>query len=439
MRKINTLKSYKSKSLNGIINVPGDKSISHRSIIMGSLCHGLVKIFGILESTDVLNTIKTLRLLGVKITKKKTHFEVFGNGGKFKPSVRSLDFGNSGTGVRLMIGMLSSRNIDATFVGDKSLSKRPMSRITNPLKKFGANLSDKNGFLPVKLKKSQSLTPNSVDIKIGSAQIKSALILASLNLNGKSVINELVPSRDHSEILLKYLGASIEIKKKSNKNKIIISGPTILKARDIYIPGDISSAAFIIVATLLCDDSSVQIKSVGINFLRSGILDVLRKMNGKIKILKQWIINGEKIADIEVMSSELQGCIVDSKISTRLIDEYPILFVAASFANGCSTFTNLEELKFKESDRLKVMAEALKSCGVKLELSENSIKIFGERKNKGGIKVNTHNDHRIAMSMLVFGLISDKPIQVDQIKMIETSFPGFYELFKKIGSKIKYV
>ena len=439
MKKIITLKSHKSKSLNGIITVPGDKSISHRSIMLGSLCYGEVKIFGILEATDVLDTIKVIKSLGIRIQKKKNYYKVFGNGGNFKKSSNFLDFGNSGTGVRLMIGMLSTKNMEVTFVGDESLSKRPMSRITEPLKKFGVNIDDKKGFLPVKLKKSNFLFPNTIDIKIGSAQIKSALILASLDLKGESLITEYFPSRNHTELLLRHLGANIEIKKLKNKNVIKISGPNTLKPKNIVIPGDISSAAFIIVACLLCENSQITIKSVGVNYLRTGIIDILIRMKGKVDILKSWEINGEKFADISVRTSKLFGCNVESNISTRLIDEYPILFVAACFAKGTTTFSNLKELQFKESDRLKTMAESLEKCGVKLKLGTGSLKIFGNEKQTGGANINTKNDHRIAMSMLIFGLKSEKPIKVDKIDMIETSFPGFYKLLKKIGSKIEYI
>ena len=439
MKKINTLKSSKSKCLNGIISVPGDKSISHRAIMLSSLCYGSVKIYGLLEATDVQNTIKAIKSLGIKIVKKKNFYQVFGNGGNFKKTSNYLDFGNSGTGARLMIGMLSTKSIEITFIGDESLSKRPMSRITEPLKKFGVRVDNTNGFLPVKLEQSDFLFTNSFDIKIASAQVKSAVILACLNLKGETIINEYSPSRNHTEILLKHLGAKINVKKTDKKNIITISGPNTLKPKDIFIPGDISSAAFLIVACLLCEESLIKIKSVGINYLRTGLIDVLKKMKGKIFITKTWEVNGEKFADINIETSQLIGCTVNSNISARLIDEFPILFVAASFAKGITKFSNLNELKFKESDRLTTMAKSLKKCGVKLELGENSIRIYGKNIQTGGVTICTENDHRIAMSMLIFGLRAEKPIKVDKIEMIETSFPGFYELLKKIGSKIEFV
>lgn len=439
MKKIITLKSFKSKSLNGIINIPGDKSISQRALMFASLCYGSVKIYGLLKSTDVMNTLKSLKLLGIKVSLKKNFCEILGTGGFFIKPNKILNFGNSGTGVRLMIGMLSTKTYEVSFTGDSSLKKRPMLRIIQPLQKFGASFSHNNGLLPVEIQKSNFLSPTTINISIGSAQIKSAIILASLSLNGTTVINELHPSRDHTEILLNYLGAKIKIKKQKNKNKIFVNGPVILNKKDIIIPGDFSSAAFIIISCLICENSDVTIKSVGINFFRTGLLDVIKKMKGNISILKRWEENGEKFADIRVKSSKLIGCSVSGKISTRLIDEYPILFVAASFAKGTTTFTNLGELKFKESNRLSSMAEALKKSGVKLEEKKDSIKIFGNKIQKGGCTIRTYDDHRIAMSMLVFGLFSEGPIEIDEIKMIETSFPGFHNIMKKIGARIDII
>ena len=439
MKKINTLKSFKSKSLNGIINVPGDKSISHRALIFLSLSYGSATIKGLLESIDVLNTCKSLKKLGVKIIKKGSNYKVFGNGGVFQNPKKELNLGNSGTGVRLMIGMLASRNVIAKFKGDKSLTKRPMLRILKPLKKLGACIEHKNGFLPLEVKKSEFLLPSTINETIGSAQVKSAVILAALNIIGTTTVNEKVPSRNHSEILLNYLGANLKIMSVKTGKKIQINGPIILQPKNIVIPGDFSSASFLIVACLLCKNSKIIIKSVGINFYRVGLLEVLKKMGGKISLKNKKVENGEEIADIEVESSQLSGKTVGGEISARLIDEYPILFVAASFAKGTTIFKNLEELKFKESDRLNSMAEALTVSGVRLKLNKNSITIFGNKIQKGGCVIKTFKDHRIAMSMLIFGMLSNEPIQVDEIQMIKTSFPGFFELFKKIGANIKYV
>ncbi len=439
MRKINTLKSQKSKSLFGIINLPGDKSISQRAVIFAALCLGSTKVFGLLKSKDVLSTINALKTLGVKIKFNAKICEVSGTGGVFKKPKKPLDLGNSGTGVRLLMGMLSSKNIEITFKGDKSLSKRPMLRVMKPLEKFGAKFKSNKGKLPIKIVKTNFLSPSTIDEKIGSAQVKSALILSALNLHGTSIINEIIPSRDHTENLLKHLGADLEIKQKKLVKKIIVKGPQILNKKKIKICGDFSSASFLIVAAMICKNSKIVLKNVGINYFRIGLLDVLKKMNGKFKILKKWTENGEKVADLEIKSSDLEGLKVSGDISARLIDEYPILFVAASFAKGNSEFHNLKELRYKESDRLSAMAEALAKSGVKLKQKKDSIKIFGSNAQNGGVKIKTYHDHRIAMSMLVFGLASEKPITVDDISMIKTSFPNFAELLKKIGAKIKHV
>ena len=439
MKKIITLKSSKSKSLSGIIDIPGDKSISHRALIFTSLCYGCSEIFGLLEADDVMNTLKSLKKLGVKIVKGKRHYTVFGNGGSFEEPKSALNFGNSGTGVRLFSGLLASKNISATLIGDKSLSKRPMYRIIKPLEKLGANIKHNDGFLPLKIDKSNFLHKSTLKEKLGSAQVKSAIILAALDIKGTTTIQEHRTSRNHSEILLKFLGANIKIENEKNYKKISITGPNTMKAKNIFIPGDISSAAFIIVAALLCEGSEIKINSVGINFFRTGILEVLKKMNGNISITKTRKENGEKIADIEIKSSKLKSCKVGHRLTSRLIDEYPILFVAASFAEGVSIFKNLQELKFKESDRLSAMSEALKKCGVEVEESDDQIKIFGKRIQKGGCKINTYNDHRIAMAMLIFGLNAENPVEIDKANMIKTSFPNFYDLLFTIGAQINYV
>ena len=437
MKRIITLKSSKSKSLNGIIEVPGDKSISQRALIFSSICIGNSKIFGILKSEDVLNTLNSLKTLGIKISKKNSFYEVEGNGGIFSSPRKVLDFGNSGTGVRLMMGLLSTKNINATFTGDNSLTKRPMLRIIDPLKLMGAKFEHSDGKLPVNLLKSKITFPINYDLKIGSAQIKSAILLASLNLKGTTVIKELIRSRDHTEIMLKDLGAQIYVDKKNRK--ISITGPNNLIPKDLHIPGDFSSASFIIVAAILCPKSKLVIKSVGLNYYRTGLIDVIKKMGGKLKILKKWKKNGELVGDIEVQSSELIGVKVSKDISPRLIDEYPILFVAASFAKGSTHFSGLKELKFKESNRLDAMAKALVKCGVKVDLQSESITIHGDKKQPGGKLIDTFEDHRIAMSMIIFGLSSKKSITIDNMKMIETSFPNFFEILKKIGARIERI
>ncbi|MFL2660507.1 MAG: 3-phosphoshikimate 1-carboxyvinyltransferase [Alphaproteobacteria bacterium] len=435
MKKSFTLKSSKSKPLNGIINIPSDKSISIRSLIISSCCIGNTKIFNLLESDDVICTLHILKKLGIQIYKKNNHYEVFGKGGFFSNPTSNLDFGNSGTGVRLMAGLLGTSSINATLIGDKSLTSRPMKRIIEPLKQMNVNLKSTNGYLPIQINDQKKIfRPSKHILEIGSAQVKSCILLAALNIKGTLEIIEKIPSRDHTEIMLKYLGADL----KKKKNTISFTNPNFLKPKDITIPGDFSSAAFIIIAVLLSQNSNVKIKNVGLNYFRIGLLDVLKKMKASINISNNNKINGELIGDIEVKSSNLISTNVSKKISPRLIDEYPILFVAASFAKGVSEFKGLGELKVKESNRLVAMAESLKAAGVKLSLGADSIKIFGQKKHHGGNLVVTQSDHRIAMSMLVFGLFSENPVIVDDMKMIKTSFPKFKEIFEKLGAQIEF-
>ena len=435
MKKTFTLKSSKSKSLNGIIAVPSDKSISIRSLIISSTCLGNTKIFKLLESEDVLNTLKVLQNLKIKIIKNKDFYEIFGQGGFFSDPQKILHFGNSGTGVRLMAGLLGTSQINATLTGDKSLSSRPMKRIIDPLQEMNVSITHNNGLLPIKVfNRNNKYIPINHTLNVGSAQVKSCILLAALNIKGTTKIIEKIPSRDHTEIMLKFLGANL-IKE---KNVIKLTSPNFLKPKELKIPGDFSSAAFVIIAVLLSKKSKVTLIDVGLNYYRTGLLDVLKKMNANITIKNKRKFNGEIVGDIEVESSNLVATVVNKRIVPRLIDEYPILFVAASFASGISEFYGLKELKVKESNRLSSMSNALSKNGVKLELGNDSIKIYGEGTQEGGNHVETENDHRVAMSMLIFGFFSNKSIVIDEMEMIKTSFPSFRELFQKLGAKIEY-
>ena len=431
-----TLKSLKSKCLTGKLSVPADKSISIRALLISSICFGNTRISNLLESEDVINTLNCLKNLGVKILKKGGKFEVFGQGGFFENPQKKLFLGNSGTGLRLLIGLLSTRNMNVDFTGDKSLSSRPMMRIVDPLERMNVLIKHNNGYLPIKLiDNNDSSIPIKYSLEIGSAQVKSAILLASLNLNGITIIKEKFPSRDHTEILLEYLGANI----KKQKNIITLKSPNFLKPKDIFVPGDFSSAAFLIVAALITKKSKIILKSVGINFFRTGLLEVLKKMNARINIFNKKIINGEIVGDIMAESSNLVSTEVDSKLAPRLIDEFPILFVAASYASGKSTFKGLEELQFKESDRLKTMATALKDAGVELGLKKDSLEVIGNKTQQGGNYVITESDHRIAMSMLTFGFAAEKSITIDDSSMIKTSFPKFKEIFNSLNANINNV
>ena len=431
-----TLKSYKSKCLEGNLTVPADKSISIRALILASYCVGSCKIFNLLESDDVLNTLKVIKKLGVKIEKKKKYYLIHGNGGYYEEPQTELYFGNSGTGVGLLTGLLSSNNLNATLTGDSSLSSRPMLRIIKPLEKMNLIFEHNNGFLPIKIKKNNNYTlPCNYKLTSGSAQVKSAILLASLGAAGKTTILEKIGSRDHTEIMLKYLGAKINI----NSEKISLESPNFLKPKDIHIPGDFSSASFLIVAGLIIFQSKIIIKDVGLNYFRIGLIDVLIKMDAKIKITNKRKLNGEDIGDIEVSSSKLKGVNFTGKISPRMIDEYPIVFVAASFASGTSIFKGLGELKVKESNRLKVMYETLKLLGVKIKMGDSHIEITGDKNYNCDAKIKTFDDHRIAMSSLVFGMASNGSVEIDDMSMINTSFPNFKKTFEELGAKIKFI
>ncbi len=431
-----TLKSLKSKCLTGKLSVPADKSISIRALLVSSICFGNTRISNLLESEDVKNTLNCLKKLGIKISKKGSQFEVFGQGGFFESPQQELFLGNSGTGLRLLIGLLSTKNINVNFTGDKSLSSRPMMRIVDPLEKMNVFIKHNNGYLPIKIENNNdSSLPIKYSLEIGSAQVKSAILLAALSLSGTTIIKEKFPSRDHTEILLKYLGANI----KKEKNIIALKSPNFLKPKDIFVPGDFSSAAFLIVAALITKKSRIIVENVGLNYFRTGLLDVLKKMNAKIKISNKKLINGELVGDIIAESSNLVSTKVDSNLAPRLIDEFPILFVAASYATGKSTFNGLEELKFKESNRLKTMAIALKEAGVELGLQRDSLEVIGNKTQPGGNYVLTENDHRIAMSMLTFGLAAEKSITIDDSSMIKTSFPKFRETMNSLNASISNV
>ena len=431
-----TLKSLKSKCLTGKLSVPADKSISIRALLVSSICFGNTRISNLLESEDVKNTLNCLKKLGIKISKKGSQFEVFGQGGFFESPQQELFLGNSGTGLRLLIGLLSTKNINVNFTGDKSLSSRPMMRIVDPLEKMNVFIKHNNGYLPIKIENNNdSSLPIKYSLEIGSAQVKSAILLAALSLSGTTIIKEKFPSRDHTEILLKYLGANI----KKEKNIIALKSPNFLKPKDIFVPGDFSSAAFLIVAALITKKSRIIVENVGLNYFRTGLLDVLKKMNAKIKISNKKLINGELVGDIIAESSNLVSTKVDSNLAPRLIDEFPILFVAASYATGKSTFNGLEELKFKESNRLKTMAIALKEAGVELGLQKDSLEVIGNKTQPGGNYVLTENDHRIAMSMLTFGLAAEKSITIDDSSMIKTSFPKFRETMNSLNASISNV
>jgi len=437
----NNLISHGSRSLKGIITPPGDKSISHRALLFSSLALGKSEISNLLYSEDVLNMVKALRLLGIKITKTNNIFYVVGSGlTGFNIPNKHIDCGNSGTLARILVGAIGGSKIFVTLTGDDSLRTRPMNRVIKPLEKMGINFTSSNGLLPLIVYGTNEILPIKYNSPISSAQVKTSILLAGLNARGTSEIIEPYTSRDHSENLLKYFGANIKYNSKtSGKNKVLITGGNILKSCSIEIPGDISSAAFIIVAAIIIPGSDVIVKNVGINYFRKGVIEVLEKMGAKISIENEFTNNfNEPVADISIKYSKIKGITLDSSYSSRLIDEYPILSIAAAVAFGKSVFKGLSELRHKESDRFNGIIDGLKASGIKVEAKNDDIIIYGNLSSvKGGITINCQYDHRIAMSFLVLGAVAKNPIKVIGCNSISTSYPNFISELNSMGTKIR--
>ena len=437
----NNLVSHGSRSLKGIITPPGDKSISHRALLFSSLALGKSEVSNLLHSEDVLNMVKALKLLGIKITKINNVFYIIGSGlTGFNIPNKHIDCGNSGTLARILIGAIGGSEIFVTLTGDKSLRTRPMNRVIKPLEKMGINFHSSNGLLPLIVYGTNEILPIKYNSPISSAQVKTSILLAGLNAKGTSEIIEPYTSRDHSENLLKYFGANIKYNSKtSGKNKVLITGGNALKSCAIEIPGDISSAAFIIVAAIIIPGSDIIVKNVGINYFRKGVIEALEKMGAKISIENKFTNNfNEPVADISVKYSKIKGITLDSSYSSRLIDEYPILAIAASVASGKSVFKGLSELRHKESDRFNGIIDGLKASGIKVEAKNDDIIIYGNlSKIKGGITINCQYDHRIAMSFLVLGAVAENPIKVIGCNSISTSYPNFISELNSMGTKIR--
>ncbi len=431
--------SKKSKSLEGEIFVPGDKSISHRALIIGSMSVGRTIIDGMLESDDIISTSNALQDLGISIFKDTSNkWFVDGNGiSGFKNPIKALNLGNSGTGIRLLMGAISGSNIITTFIGDESLSKRPMLRIIKPLEEMGTIiLNQNNGKIPITLRGPKELVSIRYNSPVASAQIKSALLLAGLAANGVSEILEPVKSRDHTENMLSFFGASIKSSINENGNNVVkIKGQPYLKAQKIIVPSDPSSAAFPIVAALIIPGSKVKIKNMMINPTRTGLIKTLKEMGAKITLSNHKTICGEKTATVFAEYSKLKGITVPSSRAASMIDEYPILSIAASKAKGNTLMEGISELRLKESDRIKMISTGLNSAGIKTIETQDSLKIFGGN-IKGGCNLKSNLDHRIAMSFLILGLVSNEPIKIENCDTINSSFPNFKTIMQNLGADI---
>ncbi len=430
-----SIKSSKSVNLSGHIKIPGDKSISHRALMFGAIAEGETLIYGLLNSGDVMGTASALEAMGAKISNRGDgSWSVMGVGEKgLNSPLKPIDMGNSGTSVRLLLGLASGYDIEAEFTGDASLSKRPMNRVIKPLSTMGGEFkATGDGKLPIQVKGSSELNPIEYKLPVASAQVKSSLLLAALNAKGLSTITELEPTRDYTESMLRAFGVDI----KTEGLDITIEGGQKLEGCAIDVPADPSSAAFPTVATILAKDSEITLNSVGINKRRFGLYETLIEMGADITLKNKNVQGGEEVADLVIKSSSLKGITVPEERVSSMIDEFPIFAVAASYATGISTMSGLAELRVKESDRLGVMAEGLKACGVDLEESEDSLVIHGSGKPpKGGAFIKTALDHRIAMSFLVLGIVSEEPITIDDSEPILTSFPSFIDDMNDLGTK----
>ncbi len=421
-------------SLTGRIRVPGDKSISHRSLMLGALAVGETRVTGLLEGEDVLATAAALRAMGSTIERTgegEWRINGVGVGALLQPAT-ALEMGNSGTSTRLLMGLIASHPITATFTGDASLSKRPMGRVIEPLSLMGADFtSSPGGTLPLMERGLSPAVPIAYRLPVASAQVKSAVLLAGLNTAGETRVIEPVPTRDHTERMLRGFGADLSVTEENGERVITLRGEAELRPQTIEVPGDPSSAAFFAVAALLVPGSDLVIENVGLNPTRAALFTVLRQMGGRIEELDRREVGGEPVADLRVRHSALTGIEVDPALAPSMIDEFPVLFVAAALAQGRTVTTGLDELRVKESDRLAAMATALRLAGARVEEREDGLVIDGTGGDPlpGNTEpVATHLDHRIAMSMAVAGLISRDGVEVDDTRPIATSFPSFEAL-----------
>ncbi|MGT2514842.1 3-phosphoshikimate 1-carboxyvinyltransferase [Sphingomonas panni] len=430
-----------SGPLTGTAPVPGDKSISHRSLMLSALAVGTSRVTGLLEGEDVLSTAAAMRAMGAKIERGDDGvwtIDGVGVGGLLQPE-QALDMGNSGTSTRLLMGLVSSHAITATFTGDASLSKRPMGRVIEPLSQMGAEITaSPGGRLPLMLRGIVPAVPIDYTLPVASAQVKSAILLAGLNTPGITRVVEPVPTRDHSERMLKGFGAKLTVEVTPAGRVIELHGEAELKPQTITVPGDPSSAAFPVVAALLVPGSHVTITNVGLNPTRAALFDVLRAMGGDIAFENPRDVGGEPVADLVVRASALTGIEVDPAVAPSMIDEFPILFVAAALAKGRTVTRGLEELRVKESDRITTMAEGLRAIGATVEETEDGLIIDGTGGEllPGGGTVEAKLDHRIAMSFVVAGLVSREPVTIDDMAPVATSFPTFTTLLRGLGASL---
>ncbi|NVK35595.1 MAG: 3-phosphoshikimate 1-carboxyvinyltransferase [Rhodobacteraceae bacterium] len=435
------LSTRASGPFSGTLRVPGDKSISHRALMFGALAIGRTTVKGLLESEDVLATADAMRAVGAVIEKQDDGtYTVDGIGlGSLLEPEGVIDFGNAGTGVRLTMGIFGSHDIAATFVGDASLSGRPMGRVLNPLREMGTSVIAREGDrLPASIRGAKHPTPLTYRVPMASAQVKSAVLLAGLNAPGTTTVIEPIPTRDHTEKMLQGFGADLDVSvNEAGERVITLQGQPELKPQDLDVPGDPSSAGFPIVAALIVPGSDITIENVLLNEHRTGLITTLIEMGGDIEILNRRDASGEEVGDIHVRHSQLKGITVPAERAPSMIDEYPVLAVAAAFARGDTFMPGLDELRVKESDRLAAVARGLEANGIPCVETKDTLTVTGGANSIGGGTVVTHLDHRIAMSFLILGMASEKPVTVDDGAVIATSFPTFTKLFTDMGASFE--
>ncbi|RCL02308.1 MAG: 3-phosphoshikimate 1-carboxyvinyltransferase [Candidatus Tokpelaia sp. JSC189] len=432
-----SITAHRSDALKGNIRIPGDKSISHRSFMFGALASGETRITGLLEGEDVLNTGRAMQAMGALIRKENGTWIIQGTGnGCLLQASQPLDFGNAGTGARLTMGLVGTYDMETTFIGDASLSKRPMGRILDPLRLMGVQVTAQGDRLPVTLHGPRRAAPITYRVPMASAQVKSAVLLAGLNTPGITTVIEPIMTRDHTERMLRGFGADIEVEKAASGNRIIrLAGQGTLKGQVIDVPGDPSSASFPLVAALLVPGSDITIHNVLMNPARTGLFLTLQEMGADITLLNEQITGGENVADLRVRTSQLKGISVPVERAPSMIDEYPALSIAAAFSEGKTIMAGIEELRVKESDRLTAVAAGLEANNIFCEEGTDYLIIEGRPDGKGcgGGTVATHLDHRIAMSFLIMGLAAEHGVTIDDASMISTSFPQFINLMTKLG------
>lgn len=430
----------KSGPLRGRVRVPGDKSMSHRALIFGAVAIGETRITGLLESADVLATLRAAQQLGARAERNGLHWKVIGRGlGGLTQPAGPLDFGNAGTGARLMMGIVAGHDMEAAFTGDRSLCRRPMSRVLTPLRQMGLRTAgnDKNDKdadrLPLTLIGAADPLPIVYRLPVASAQVKSAVLLAGLLAPGETSVIEPERTRDHTEKMAAAFGAELSVAEENGARRITIKGQPVLQGCDIAIPGDPSSAAFIAAAALICPGSEIIIENVLINPARTGFYDTLTEMGARLSFDNIRETGGEPVADLQVKYGPLRGVFVPAGRAPRMIDEYPVLAALAAFAEGETRMEGLAELRVKESDRLAAMQAGLQACGAGAVSAGDCLTVTGTGAVPGGAMVKTDMDHRIAMAFLTMGLACQSGVAVDDVSMIETSFPGFIELMAGLG------